>query len=109
MTKNNYGEEFAIHVDGENYIWRLHRRPQWSSDTNTYQGMALAARHAEGKREVVLEFPAGRQPRFGAPLLQAARIQTDLVKNAITAAIAAGWEPLSRGKTVTIIVDAEGN
>ena len=108
MAKNHNGEEFAITVDGEPYVWRLQRRPQWSSDTNSFQGMAIAARHLEGQREAVMEFPAGRQPRFGAPLLQASRINPALVSKAIASAIAAGWEPLSRGKTVTIVVDETG-
>jgi len=30
------------------------------------------------------------------------------VAKAIASAIAAGWEPLSRGKTVSIVVDAAG-
>jgi hypothetical protein len=33
---------------------------------------------------------------------------TALVANAITSAIAAGWDPHSRGKTVAIVVDAAG-
>jgi hypothetical protein len=70
--------------------------------------MAIAVCHKEGKREAVLEFPPGQQPRYGAPQLQPSRIQPELVAKAIASAIAAGWEPLSRGKTVTIVVDATG-
>ena len=70
--------------------------------------MAIAVRHKEGQREAVLEFPPGAQPRFGAPQLKASQISADLVANAIASAIVAGWEPLSRGKTVTIVVDAIG-
>ena len=70
--------------------------------------MAIAVRHKEGQREAVLEFPPGARPRFGAPQLQAAQIAPELVANAIASAIAAGWEPLSRGKTVTFVVDAAG-
>ena len=108
MAKTKLSPELEIEVAGEPYVWRLQRGPQWSSDTNSFRGMALAVRHAEGQREVVLEFPAGRQPRFGAPQLQAAHIAKTLVAKAITSAIAAGWEPLSRGKTVTIVVDETG-
>jgi hypothetical protein len=56
----------------------------------------------------VLEFPPGPQPRFGAPQLQASQIAPDLVARAIASGIAAGWAPLSRGKTVAIEVDASG-
>ncbi len=70
--------------------------------------MALAVRHREGQREAVLDFPAGPQPRFGAPLLKPSQIAPTLVAKAIASAIAAGWEPLSRGKTVAIVVDKTG-
>jgi hypothetical protein len=100
--------EFEIAVAGEPYVWRLQRQPQWSSDAHEFRGMALALRHKEGQREAVVEFPAGQQPRYGAPQLKAAQIAPELVANAIASAIAAGWEPLSRGKTVTIVVDATG-
>jgi len=56
----------------------------------------------------VLEFPPDPQRRFGAPQLHASQIAPDLVAKAIASAIAAGWEPLSRGKTVSIVVDATG-
>ncbi|WP_235524894.1 hypothetical protein [Caulobacter sp. Root1455] len=70
--------------------------------------MAIAVRHMEGQREAVVEFPPGPQPRYGAPQLKPSQIAPDLVARAIASAIAAGWDPLSRGKTVAIIVDATG-
>lgn len=108
MARNKQGPEFEIDVDGEPYVWRLHRQPQWSSDSAEWRGMALAVRHQEGQREAVLEFPPGPQRKFGAPQLQPAQIAPELVAKAIASAIVAGWEPLSRGKTVAIVVDATG-
>lgn len=70
--------------------------------------MAIAARHKEGQREAVMEFPPGPQPKYGAPLLKASQIAPELVAKAIASAIVAGWDPLSRGKTVAIVVDASG-
>lgn len=70
--------------------------------------MAIAARHRDWQRETVVEFPPGPEPRYGAPLLKPAQIAPELVAKAITSAIEAGWEPMSRGKTVTIVVDASG-
>lgn len=100
--------EFEITVDGEPYVWRLQRQPQWSSDTKGWQGMALAVRHQEGQREAVVEFPPGHQPAYGLPQLKPAQIKPELVARAIASAIEAGWEPHSRGKTVAIVVDATG-
>jgi hypothetical protein len=108
MAKRTQPSEFEIVVEGEPYVWRLQRRPMWSSDTAAWRGMAIAARHKEGQREAMLEFPPGPIPRYGAPQLQAAQIAPALVAKAIASAIVAGWEPLSRGKTVAIVVDETG-
>lgn len=108
MSRSKQTPEIAIEVGGEPYVWRLHRRPQWSGRPTDWRGMAIAVRHAEGQREVLLEFPPGPPPRFGAPLLQAANIPRALIVRALTSALETGWEPLSRGKPVTIVVDAEG-
>ena len=100
--------EFEIEVGGDPYVWRLQRQPQWSSDPAGQRGMGIAVRHVEGQREAILEFPPGPRPRFGAPQLQPSKIAPELVAKAIASAIAAGWEPLSRGKTVVIVLDATG-
>jgi hypothetical protein len=108
MARSKQSPEFDIDVGGDPYVWRLHRQPGWSSDAAEPHGMALVVRHKEGQREAVLEFPAGPQPKFGAPQLKPSQIAKELVVKAIGSAIAAGWEPLSRGKTVAIIVGATG-
>jgi hypothetical protein len=108
MAKTKQGDELEIQVDGETYVWWLHRQPGWSTEAPVRYGMTIAVRHSEGQREVLIEFPPGPPPRHGAPPLRAARVDLKLVKNAIASAIAAGWEPLSRGKTVAIVVDATG-
>jgi hypothetical protein len=108
MARTKQSAEIEIEVGGEPYVWRLHRQPGWSSDAPERHGMAIAVRHMEGKREAVVEFPPGPEPRYGAPLLKASQIDPKLVAKAIASAIAAGWDPLSRGKTVAIIVDATG-
>lgn len=108
MARKTQDPEFEIEVDGETYVWWLHRRPGWSGDGMERHGKSIAVRHREGQREAVLEFPPGPQPRFGAPQLKASQIPQDLVARAIGSAIAAGWEPLSRGKTVIVAVDLNG-
>jgi hypothetical protein len=109
MARHKQGTESEIEVEGEPYVWRLHRQPQWSRDPAERHGKSIAVRHREGLREAVVEFPLGPEPRYGAPLLKASQIAPELVARAIASAIAAGWEPLSRGKTVNIIVDDSGS
>ena len=108
MARPKNISEYEIEVDGEPYVWRLQRVPQWSSDSAEWRGKAIALRHKNGKREAVVEFPAEPPPRFGAPQLKASQIATKLVARAIASAIAAGWSPMSRGKTVAIEVDETG-
>jgi hypothetical protein len=108
MARTKQSPELEIEVDGDPYFWRIQRQPQWSSDTAGWRGMAIAVRHKEGQREAVVEFPPRPQPRYGAPHLQASQIDPELVAKAIASAIVAGWEPLSRGKTVAIVVDEAG-
>ncbi len=108
MARTTQNAEFEIEVGGEPYVWRLHRRPQWSSDPAERRGMGIAFRHKEGQREAVLEFPPGPRPRFSAGQMKATEVPAALVAKAIASAIAAGWEPLSRGKPITIAVDAAG-
>ena len=107
MARTKRSLELEIEVDGEPYLWRIQRQGGWSSDAGAWRGMAIAVRHAEGKREAVLEFPPAVGPR-GAPLLQPAQIPPEVVTKAIASAIVAGWEPLSRGKTVAIVLDETG-
>lgn len=108
MARAKNPTEFEIKVEGEPYIWRLQRTPQWSNNPTQCHGKAIAVRHKEGQREAIIEFPAGPPPKFGAPPLKPSQIQTSLVARAIRSAIAAGWDPMSRGKPVPIVVDETG-
>jgi hypothetical protein len=108
MAQKKKSLEVEIEVDGQPYVWRVQRQPQWSSDAAGWRGMAIAVRHQEGLREAVLEFPPAPPPRRGTPLIQPGQIPPRVVAKAIASAIVAGWDPLSRGKTVAIEVDETG-
>lgn len=108
MAQKKQTPDLDIDVDGEPYVWRIQRKPRWSADPADRHGLALLVRHREGQREAVVEFPPAPPPRRGAPTIQAAQIPVKLVAKAIASAIAAGWEPLSRGRTVEIAVDETG-
>ena len=108
MAQKKRSPEVEIEVGGEPYVWRVQRQPVWSSDAAGWRGMAIAVRHREGQREAVLEFPPAPPPRRGTPLIQPAHVPPQLVAKAVASAIAAGWDPLSRGKTMAIVVDETG-
>ena len=108
MAQKKRRPEAEIEVDGQAYVWRVQRQPVWSTDAAGWRGMAIAVRHLDGQREAVIEFPPAAPPRRGTPLIQPGQIPLQVVAKAIASAIAAGWDPLSRGKTVNIGVDETG-
>jgi hypothetical protein len=108
MASSKLTPEFEIEVDGDLFVWHLHRQPQWSHDPSERHGKAISVRHKEGQREVVIEFPPGPRPKFNAPQLKPSQIPQRLITTAIASAMQAGWEPLSRGKTVFIFVNETG-
>ncbi len=108
MAQKTRKPESEIKVEGEGYVWRVQRQPVWSTDAAGWRGMAIAVRHLDGLREAVLEFPPAPPPRRGTPLIQLSQIPPQIVAQAVRSAIAAGWDPLSRGRTVTIVVDETG-
>ena len=108
MAQKTQRREVEIAVDGHGYRWWVQRQPVWSTDAAGWRGMAIGVRHLEGVREAVLEFPPAPPPRRGTPLIQPSQVPPQIVARAVKSAIAAGWDPLSRGKTVNIVVDDLG-
>jgi hypothetical protein len=89
----------TIDVDGRVYRWELRREPQWCT-TDGWQGMLVAAA-LEGDigRETLIQFPAPKwAKRRSMPHRQRPQVQRSQVAEAIRAALAAGWEPDTRGK-----------
>lgn len=109
MAQKTRKTEVEIEVEGQGYVWRVQRQPVWSTDAAGWRGMAIAVRHLDGQREAVLEFPPAPPPRRGTPLIQPALISPQVVAQAVRSAIVAGWDPLSRGKTVNVVVDETGS
>lgn len=97
----------TVEVDGETYAWELRRQPQ-PKGGNVWEGMAVSLRHVDFKREAIVQFPPPLRSN-GRPDVEKQRVNVDAVRTAITSAIAAGWDPTSRGKAVVFDVDADGN
>ena len=94
-------------VDGVTYDWQLQREPHLSDDEG-WKGMTISLLQRDAKREALLEFPPPKRLLKGLPH---GRLQLDdaTISRCARAAIAAGWEPMSRGKPVVFTVDADGN
>lgn len=97
----------VVSVDDQQYEWELRRQPQWCT-VNRWRSMTIAIRLQDAQREAVLEFPPPPPYTNGSPQHQRLRISPDIVANGIRAAIAAGWNPMSRGKAEVFMVDENG-
>ena len=97
-TKRSIRTEVTI--DGFPMVWELHREQNWSADKNP-TGMAIHV-WVPGpvRRELYLEYPAVRKPgnESGPVLTLRLPISADKVAEHIREAMAAGWDPESRGK-----------
>ncbi|HXR39953.1 MAG TPA: hypothetical protein VN776_12695 [Terracidiphilus sp.] len=91
----------AITIGGTPLIWHLHREQQYTTEHMT-KGLAIHVRVVEGAhRELFLEYPVVRRQlkdysmdRLNArPTIAAAKVAAH-----IREAMAAGWDPGSRGK-----------
>ncbi|WP_322966196.1 hypothetical protein [Sphingomonas fuzhouensis] len=97
----------TVNVDGISYDWHLQREPHLSDDEG-WKGMTIAVLQQDTKREAWLEFPAPKRLLKGLPR---GRLQLDdaTIARCVRSALSAGWDPMSRGKPVVFVVDAEGN
>lgn len=90
----------AITLDGFSLIWHLHREQQWCT-ADGWKGVAVHVRVAEGvRRELYLEYPAVKTQKVGYTRTDFVRqnISPAKVEAHIRQAMAAGWDPGSRGK-----------
>ena len=88
-------------VDGQKFIWRVHREPQWSS-VDGAKGLCLAIEPEENPQKILLlEYPFPPPSRHA----QRPKISKSDVALRIAQAIEAGWNPESRGKPFTYIIE----
>lgn len=97
----------TVDVGGLQYDWELRREPKWS-ESEGWRGMAVALLQQDTQRGAVLEFPAPKRLLKGLPPSRL-QISDAHVSRGIRAALLAGWEPMSRGKPMVFVVDADGN
>ena len=99
----------TVEVDGWRFEWAIQREPQWCT-SDGWRGMTIILRAQDGQREAVLEFPMPSASRSKLqPQLRRPQVNSRIIENGVRAALAAGWLPSSRGKSVVFEVDADGN
>jgi hypothetical protein len=105
-TRNLTG---TVEVDGLRYHWAVQRESQWCT-ADGWRGMTIVLRRHDAQREAILEFPmpSARRSKL-QPQLRRPQVNQRIIENGIRAALAAGWDPASRGKPVQFGVDANGN
>src|SRR5208283_267307 len=87
MPRAKRSIESTVTIDGISLVWRLHREQQLSTDDGC-KGLAIHVRVAEGvRRELHMEYPLVKTQKNGYTRIDPAR-----------PAMAAGWDPDSRGK-----------
>ena len=98
----------TVEVDGQAFDWSLRRDPQWCT-ADGWRGMSIALLMRGAPREATLEFPMPSPGRSKMqPQLQRPEISKRLIENGVRAALDCGWEPRSRGKAISVEVDANG-
>jgi len=104
---NSRGNSGTVDVDGVSYDWRLHSEPHLSDDEG-WKGMTISLLQQDARREALVEFPPSKRLLKGLPR---GRLQLDdaTITRCVRSALSAGWEPMSRGKPVVFVVDADGN
>ena len=98
-----------IEFDDHEYHWAIEREPQWCTPGGG-RGMVVRLRQADAPREALLEFPMPSARRSALqPQLRRPQVNGVIIANGVRAALAAGWEPTSRGKPAVFEVDANGD
>jgi hypothetical protein len=97
-----------IRVDDQDYEWELRREPQWCT-VDGWKGMTIALRMKDAQREAILQFPMPPARRSKLqPQLRRPQINSRIIENGVRAALAADWNPNSRGKPIVVEVDSSG-
>lgn len=95
-----------VAIDGLKFEWQLQSEPQCTADG--WKGMTVCLRQMGCQREALLEFPTPKRLLKGLPKGRS-HVNDVIAARGVRAALAAGWEPESRGKPMVFMVDADGN
>jgi len=95
----------TIIVNGNEYLWRVERNPQWCS-ADGWRGMLLHVEPGSSDgRALNIELPFERKDHRSTPHRQRPKITLSMVSMYIREALEAGWDPTSRGKVFQYTVE----
>jgi uncharacterized protein YdhG (YjbR/CyaY superfamily) len=107
MPRPKRSFESEVTIDGVKLAWRLHREQQWCT-ADGWKGISIQVRAKDGAhRELILEYPVVSTLKDGwsrVDLIQP-QIRAAKVEDHIREAMAAGWDPNSRGKAFAFQVN----
>lgn len=93
--------EGTVKVDGADYAWRVHREPLWAT-VDGAKGVCIAVEPREDPQKILLlEYPFPPPSRH----MQRPKVSPQDIAVQVARAIAAGWNPESRGKPFTYMVE----
>jgi hypothetical protein len=100
MPRPKRSIQSEIEIDGLTLVWNLHREQEWCGE-DRLKGAAIHVQVAGvARRELLLEYPTIRtQKDDGSRVdVRPQKIVDRKVESHIREAMAAGWDPDSRGK-----------
>ena len=105
--KNKKSRPTPIIVDGYELAWTLQRQPVWG-DRDGYKGLALSVQRTDAvRRELILEYPFLGKPNSPGYLPERPKVSPREIEADIRLAMAAGWDPDSRGRYFAFQVPRE--
>jgi hypothetical protein len=107
MPRAKRSIQSATSIDGIALVWHLHRDQQLCTNDG-WRGVAIHVKVAEGvRRELYLEYPAVQTQKISFTRTDSLQqnISRTKVEAHIRQAMAAGWDPGSRGKPYVYEVD----
>jgi hypothetical protein len=95
----------SFSVDGNDLKWSLLSEPQWTTEDG-YRGLRISVRLDERHRELILEYPFPDKHTGNGSLQipQRPQFSVKTLEADVHRAVAHGWDPLSRGKTLVFLV-----
>ena len=98
-----------IELEGTRLKWELVSEPQITTEDG-YKGLCISVRMEDGHhRELILEYPFIKKSGESPKIPQRPKFSDKTVEAGIRQAIAGGWTPDSRGKTIVHRVSESPN